>query len=398
MAIALPPWPGRLTAHARPGSIALTDEAGCNVRIDSEGRWRSIGLAGPILQRCLDGRVVLRRRQGSRRSVEPLDEAEAGALHDDIRASVRELLEGLAEGRTELVGARESESFETIESVLEAAATWGAERFAEDRLAFEEAYDPVGILPPDHYRDVVVQPSIGCPYNRCSYCTFYRDQRYRVRGPGEFREHLRAVKRFFGRALAVRWGVFLGEANALSMSDDRLHEVLALVAEELGGSDGPSRPAEIGSFFDPHHAPRRGPEEFAALRRAGLRSVAIGMESGSQEMLDLLGKDGLVSRTTGAVRAAIEGGLRIALMVLVGPGDERQAEVHRRATVHALDAMDLSREDLVFLSPLSTGEYGFDVLPADRIAEETRRFRCEIAAVTDARISPYRIEEFQYYA
>ncbi|MBI4612669.1 MAG: radical SAM protein [Planctomycetes bacterium] len=392
----LPAWADELRLQTTPGSAILSDGEGANLRIDAEGRWRSCGIRGPILQRILDGRVVLRsREEGQDREVRDVGPDSLGALHDEIRERIREVARGLAAGRTRVLAASEDADLDQGRAILSRAADWGAARFEADARLFADIYRPVGILPPDRYRNVVVQPATGCPWNRCAFCEFYGTETYRVLGIEEFREHVRAVRAFFGRALPLRRGVFLGEANALAIGQARLLEVLAVVREELPDS------GSAGAFFDPHHAPARGPAEFAELAAAGLSSVAVGMETGSQELLDLLGKGGRVEDTVEAVRAARAGGLAVSVMVLVGPGGERLAEQHVERTEAALRDMDLSPGDIVFLSPLlQDGRriYPFPVLPEKRLVAETERFRVRLRPATRARISPYRLEEFRYYA
>ncbi len=370
----IPAWSGPLTFHAGPGAVQVSAGEDLTVRVDAEGRWRSIGLPGAMLQRTVDGRVVRRRRAGSGgRAVEEVPDDLAASVHDRVRGRIEELL------------ARRSAP-EDVAPVLERAATWDAARFEADRARYRAIYRPVGILPPDQYRALVLQPTTGCPWNRCDFCTFYRDQAYSVPSPEDFVRHAREVRAFFGRALPLRRGVFLGEANALALPQRRLLEVLAVVREELGEA------GESAAFFDPHHSPARGVAEFAALRAAGLASVSIGLESGCQEALDLLGKGGRVERVVEAVRDARAGGLRIGLMVLVGPGGESLAARHREETAGAIGNMQLDRSDVVFVSPLGQS------LPPDRLETETIDLRRAIASATRARTSPYRLEEFQYYA
>ena len=253
----------------------------------------------------------------------------------------------------------------------------------------------MGIVPPDRSRDVIVQPSSGCPWNRCTYCRFYRGQTYQVPTCEKFQYHVREVRAFFGRALPLRWGVFLGEANALALSQNRLLHSLEVVREEFPDHDN------VAAFLDPHHAPVRSREEFAELRSHGLTMVAVGFETGSQELLDLLGKEGRVETAVEAVRTARAGGLRVNVMVLVGPGNYRIANRHVRETVDAIVEMGLSDHDIIYLSPLRINEgqtFPFPVLPKQETEAMGHLLRRTLERVSSAKVTTYPIGRIHYFA
>jgi len=117
-------------------------------------------------------------------------------------------------------------STDDITRVLERILAWDVRALERDAERFSQIYRPIGILPPDMYLSLVLQATEGCSYNRCSYCTFYRDQPYRIKSDTEFREHILAVKDYLGEALPLRKFLFLGEANALDLPQSKLLQVL----------------------------------------------------------------------------------------------------------------------------------------------------------------------------
>ena len=116
-----------------------------------------------------------------------------------------------------------ADSSTPLEEVAQAlGSVRGYAALDEDAARFRSIYTPVAILPPDQYLAVVVQATEGCSWNRCTFCDFYRQQPFRIKGDGEFRSHVGDVVSFFGTAIGLRRSIFLADANALVIAQDRL--------------------------------------------------------------------------------------------------------------------------------------------------------------------------------
>ena len=353
------------------------------LRADAEGRWITIKSEGRFLHRTMDGRVV--RRAGSRAfDVSPPD---AAAAHEEARALAASFGEALAPDSGAHVQ-RRGECGADLEERLERVLGWPAERHDGEPARFAGAYpEPVEILPPDRYRDVVVMPAAGCPSADCDFCAFYRGTPFRVLAADEFAAHLDAVAALFGPALALRDGVFLGSASALSLSDRRLAPCLEAVAERIGIG-----PRGVGAFLDPDHAPRRSAAEFEALRGLGLALAVIGLETGHGALRRDLGKAESLDRVRAAIDALAEAGVARGLTVLVGPGGADARAEHERATTDAVAVMPLVKGDRIYLSPLRGS------MPDEQLAEAGASLRASLRAVTGAQVVPYSMERFRYYA
>ena len=84
----------------------------------------------------------------------------------------------------------ETHAADQMDAALDALAritAWSPSRLAEDAARFRQIYKPVSILPPDQYLSIVLQATEGCSYNRCTFCTFYRDRPFRIKSPSRVR-------------------------------------------------------------------------------------------------------------------------------------------------------------------------------------------------------------------
>ena len=244
-----------------------------------------------------------------------------------------------------------------------------------------------------------------------------------MKTPTEFRAHVQAAMAYHGRGLALRRGIFLGQANALAGPRSWREEILRIVHEscELPAPDvtgfrpdwwqgSCSRFTGITTFLDAFADVRISAEEFAAMRQLNLRQVFIGMESGDNALLKWLRKPATAQHMLDTVRAAKTGGVRIGVIVLLGAGGERFYDQHVRETVQLIRAMALGPGDHVYLSPLVTApdtEYEHQAaadhicpLSPARLTAQEQHLRQGIIRGTAASCRPYvaryAVEHFGY--
>ena len=234
------------------------------MHLDLEGRLHRAWLDGESYQRGFDGRV---RRVRVGRGADAPRWLGIDVLDPPRCAGCRTCDRGWA-----APGLRRGASCRRIGEPLERARL-GPRALPRELEHFRRVYQPIPILPPDQNRALVVQITEGCSYNRCTFCHLYRDVRFRMRPPDELRRHVQAVRELVGRALPLRHGVFLGQANALVVEQQKLVEAIGVVRAGLG--EGRSERSSTRS-----RDPRGG--RAAQLHELGLESVALGLESGSR--------------------------------------------------------------------------------------------------------------------
>lgn len=228
-----------------------------------------------------------------------------------------------------------------------------------------EIWERVPVLPPDQYEALVVQISEGCPWDRCHFCTLYRDQPFRDRSPEEIRRHLDEVLVFLGASAARVRRVFLGQANALLRPTDELLEIFDLIRRRISVPVPGMRPREqrmwlaahvpsadgFYAFVDAFHKPRPV-AEWQSLAEAGLRRVYIGLESGDGERLRALGKPLDPAKAITMVENLHAAGLSVGVILMTGIAAPEGEERHRVMSAGVVEAMQLRTGDQVYLSPL----------------------------------------------
>jgi hypothetical protein len=247
---------------------------------------------------------------------------------------------------------------------LAAITACNYDALAEDARQFNTLYAPIGILPPDQYLALVLQATLGCPWNRCTFCAFYRDRSFRIRPPAEFRQHVKAVKAYHGPALSLFKSIFLADANALTIPQRLLVPIFEVIAEMFDieppdltpaarrawRADHPTRFDGIFSFISALDALHKSPEHFAELRALGLRRAYVGLESGDEALLRFLNKPNTARQAIEAVKAIRAGGVAVGVVIMLGIGGDKYADDHVAHTIEAVNAMDLGPDDIIYFS------------------------------------------------
>jgi len=362
---------------------------------DLAGRPYVLVREGGTYRRGLDGGLLWKREAmaDAPRPRRHLAAAEGAAVVEAARADAAAALEAVGGRLSAVVSLEARTRLEQIVAMDAAALQSDAERF----LAI---CGPVGVLPPDQYLSLVVRVTEGCSWNACRFCSLYADIPFRVKAPGELARHIAAVRDYFGRSLALRRSVFLGDANALCLAPDRLLPLLEVVAASFPG-------LPLFSFVDACTGHRRTAAEWGACRALGLSRVYVGLESGEPELVSWLGKPGAPDAALRLVRALHEGGLDAGVIVLVGAGGERFSAAHVARTVEVLTAMRLGPRDIVYLSEYvedSSFASGRRAVAAPDLAPlSPARARLQQEAIAKAvrrspgpRIARYHLGEFVY--
>lgn len=406
-------------------SILVDNELALN--FDQEGRLTGAWIEGRNYRRSLDNRII-EKREGPRpglsyRVRRELDRAEGAAFLGRVRDLVAGYRQAVCDPQTRSPNgstpADRAAACRALDHVLEC----GPERLERERQAFHQIYKPINILPPDQYLALVLQATEGCSYNRCSFCSFYRDRRFIIKTLPEFRKHVRDVRVLFASAIQLRKSIFLADANALVIPQEQLLPILEIVSSEFAieprgldraalrvwRAEHPVHFDGVYSFIDAFTTRRISPQDFADLAARGLRRVYLGLESGDAELLKFLGKPNSPKDALELAQTVKAGGVGLGIIVLAGAGGAKFAAGHVRHTAELVNAMPLDENDLIYFSELvdlpgskhseQASEAGIQPLTVEEIERQMAEIRAAFRFKRGEhapRISYYDVREFVY--
>lgn len=191
-------------------------------------------------------------------------------------------------------------------------------------------YEGFIIRPPSEADSILLQVTLGCSHNGCTFCGSYKDKRFAIKDDAV----IDADIDYASQNLQFLRRVFLIDGNALIMPQERLVRILAQIREKM------PRVQRVGTYGDARAILGKTDEELARLRDLGLGIVYFGLESGDARVLKEIGKNQSPGRMIEAGRKVRAAGMKLSTMVILGlAGRERSLE-HARATGKALSAID----------------------------------------------------------
>ncbi len=382
-------------------STTISEEHRFIYYFDAEGRFMGGFFDGVSYRRGLDNRLMKKffDKDGFKVKVF-VDENEKRKVIEDVIRRVSKIRNVLSEHSDEVL--------RRIDEILK----WGYKQLEEDGIKFFSVYKPISILPPDQYFSLVLQPAEGCSWNKCTFCSFYQDRKFRVKSPDEFLNHIRKVKEFFGRAIGLRKSIFLGDANALIIPQKRLVELIKIVRDEFPvgeAKDGYDYVFDgIYSFLDIFGAERKSYAEYVELKNLLVKRIYIGLETGDINLFRYLNKPGSPDECVEVVSTIKNAGINVGVIVLAGAGGKKFYEDHVENTVSTILKMPLENGDIVYISPLvldGEAEYvkimeelGSRTLDKFEIADQIQEIKDGLKSLSNlgVRVTLYDIQEFIY--
>lgn len=242
-------------------------------------------------------------------------------------------------------------------------------------------YEGAIYRPPSEADAYILQATIGCSWNHCTYCDMYRAKSYRVRDREEILEDVGAAAAVYGGEVRK---VFVADGDALGMETELWLEILAACTAAF------PRLKRISAYATAMNLLRKTDEELLRLREAGLVQLYIGPESGDDATMKRIAKGAGFAEHAEAAKKAHRAGIKLSAIFLLGVGGVERSQVHAEATARLITEMDPRFASLLTLTvvpntPIATLRQrgGFELPSVRRMLEELRTI-VDLARPTDA--------------
>ena len=214
-------------------------------------------------------------------------------------------------------------------------------------------YEGTIYRPPSEADSLILQITVGCSHNKCTFCPSYKDKKFRIKTFQEIKEDIDEASQF-GWAIEK---VFLADGDALIVPQPRLMEVMDYLREKF------PRLRRVGIYANAKGVLKKGEEHLRELKEAGLGIIYLGVESGDQVVLDRVRKGTTYEKLVRAGRMVKEAGIKLSVTVLLGIGGRHRSKEHAIATGRILTEMD----------PDYVGALSLIIVPGTPIYEEIER-------------------------
>lgn len=225
--------------------------------------------------------------------------------------------------------------------------------------------------PPSEANSLILQATLGCSYNRCTFCAMYRDKDFRVRPMSELREEIAWAAEHLGPIRKV----FLADGDALIAKASFLSELLEEIRSALPGLK------RVSCYASPQALQVRKIEEMSQLRELGLTQYYLGIESGHDQVLVDLDKGVDAAEMVRVANKAHEAGVKLSTMVLLGAGGHALSREHAIESAKVVSAINPRFLSTLVMTPVegtplweSSQRGEVDELSPIELAAELREF------------------------
>ncbi len=195
---------------------------------------------------------------------------------------------------------------------------------------FPLKYEGDVFRPPSEARSLILQATVGCSHNRCTFCAMYKRKKYRERELDEIMEEIALTSRLMPRTRRV----FLADGNALAMKTEKLLRILQQLEKSFPALE------RVSLYGNPQDMLQKSTAELRDFKQNKLGIIYLGIESGSAAVLEAVNK-GVTPReiAAGAARAK-EAGVPLSITVINGLAGADGSAGHARDTARLLNEID----------------------------------------------------------
>ena len=193
-----------------------------------------------------------------------------------------------------------------------------------------DIYEGMVFRPPSEAYSLILQATIGCSWNKCTFCVAFQDKEFRIKSLEELKRDVKRIYRYYKDVPRI----FLADGNALCMPTEELEAVLEYLYAKFNNLE------RVSIYGGPLDLRKKSVEELNRLKEAGLEFVYFGLESGSDEVLNSVRKGAKASTMIETARKVKEAGLKLSVIFILGLGGTELSEVHAKETARVISAQN----------------------------------------------------------
>jgi radical SAM superfamily enzyme YgiQ (UPF0313 family) len=207
------------------------------------------------------------------------------------------------------------------------------------------------IRPPSEANAIIIQVTVGCSYNKCTFCGVYKDTPFQLKTLDTIEADLAFAKRYCRHQNRV----FLIDGDVMILSQKRLVQLFSRIRKHLPWIN------KISLYGNARAIRGKSINQLLELKSMGLDRVYMGLESGCNKVLQYVRKGETATTMTTAGRKIRETGIFLSVTTLLGLGGARLSSQHAIDTAEVLNRMEPNQIAVLTLMPLQNTALGREV-------------------------------------
>ena len=233
-------------------------------------------------------------------------------------------------------------------------------------------YDEPLYRPPAEANSVIIQATLGCSFNKCTFCTMYETKKYKQRPLDEVFYDIDTMSHYYNDATKM----FLADGDALNLPTDILIQILKHAYKKFPRL---RRVSIYASAFNLHD---KTLEELKLLKEKGLTLIYYGIESGSYEILKKIQKPISNKKMIESLNKAYDAGMKTSVTVILGVAGKKYSKLHISETANIINQVKVTYLATLqlMLEPHTHAKYvknfndEFEMLNDKEMLEEQKEF------------------------
>jgi radical SAM superfamily enzyme YgiQ (UPF0313 family) len=186
------------------------------------------------------------------------------------------------------------------------------------------------IRPPSEANSILLQVTVGCSRNKCTFCGTYKGERFRIKSDSIIVEDIAFAAKYCKRQRRV----FLCDGDALIIPQKRLLKILKEIERQLPWV------TRVGLYANAKALKMKSPEELKELKAHGVSIAYMGLETGDDVTLKKIKKGAAPKEMIEMATKAKQAGFKLSVTVLLGIAGPERSQIHARQTGRVLSAID----------------------------------------------------------
>jgi radical SAM superfamily enzyme YgiQ (UPF0313 family) len=186
------------------------------------------------------------------------------------------------------------------------------------------------IRPPSEANSILLQVTVGCSRNKCTFCGTYKGERFRIKSDSVIMEDIAFAANYCRRQRRV----FLCDGDALIIPQKRLLRILKEIEKQLPWV------TRVGLYANAKALNMKTLDELKELKAHGVGIAYMGLETGDDATLKKINKGASAAHMIEMGRKAKQAGFKLSITVLLGIAGRERSQIHAQQTGRVLSAID----------------------------------------------------------
>jgi len=191
-------------------------------------------------------------------------------------------------------------------------------------------YEGMIIRPPSEANSILLQVTLGCSHNKCTFCGTFREKRFNIKKDDIIFKDIEFARQNCRRQDRL----FICDGDAMIVPQKRLVPILERIKERLPWVK------RVGLYANTKGIGMKTDEQLCELKALGVKIAYMGLESGDDTVLKDICKGADSSKMIKMGRRVKAAGIKLSVTVLVGLGGRKRSMIHARETGRVLSAID----------------------------------------------------------